>query len=389
MKISNTLKSVVYEVAIRIIEKFRDQELQKDEEEIVLEATMIKVGIEKIPKIIEQQKNNTKNKGIELTEDFVLFMICKKNHLFNRIYNQYETIDYKNKSIESIIEDWKESRVNIEGIEKFMNTRDEHFNNNAYYWYLQLKDNDLFIDLEVPFKILSEYLFFLENYRTPISCVDRLKKTMGDYDLTKEQKLFIFDKLNGLIANADVEVQEKLAHINIEVMDARLSIEPYDDLNPEKYSIEYIVSEAEKFDDLYERLKFLRHRKLEYEKEVEDVGWGIGLDKEIQVEIDVLEKIITEKGNTIQGNQDISTTELFNHVQNFIKNGQTMKAIDYLINLYNVENKSERMDFVQLSGQWKEVERKVNLGIMDNTEAEKTKNRITNAVSSFMRETKI
>ena len=41
------------------------------------------------------------------------------------------------------------------GIEKYLNTNDPHFNYNAYFWYIGLKENNLFEDMEIPFKILN------------------------------------------------------------------------------------------------------------------------------------------------------------------------------------------------------------------------------------------
>lgn len=298
MKISDDLKQIAYKVANGVIERFRNKELKdNNEQQIVIEATMIKVGIDKSLSIIEEQNKTNKNEGIELTEDFILFMVCRNNHLFSRIYSRHSTERLlEDISLDSIIEDWKETKNQISGIERYFNTEDEHFNNNAYYWYLHLKDKELFPDIETPFQILSEYLNFLKNFNTPISCVEKLKKKMDDYALNKEQKLFIFDKINGLIANADEETQNNLSHINVEVLDSRWNIEPYQDLNHEQYSIEYTVEEASKIEDLFERLKFFKHRKLEYERESQELGWDIGLGNEIQIEIDVLEKIIAQNG---------------------------------------------------------------------------------------------
>jgi|GEM_PF-3134308 len=295
MKISDELKAIAYKVANQVIERFRNKALtNQDEEQIVTEATMIKVGIDKIRSIIEEQNQSKKNEGIEITEDFILFMIFKRNHLFNRILYNFKSDCYESSTVELIITDWKENKNQFEGIEKYFNTIDEHFNNNAYYWYLHLKDKKLFSDLELPFNILSEYLYFIENFRFPITCVERLNKNMDDNELTKEQRLFIYDKINGLIANADEETQNNLSHINIEILDNRWNLEPYQDLNYEKYSIEYIAKEASKIDDYYERLKFLKHQKLEYERQAKELGWDIGLGDEIQIEIEVLEKVIKD-----------------------------------------------------------------------------------------------
>lgn len=45
-----------------------------------------------------------------------------------------------------------------------------------------------------------------------------------------------------------------------------------------------------------------------------------------------------------------------------------------------------KSDFIQLSGQWKENERKVNLGLVNDMDAGQTRNRITNAVLDLVKE---
>ncbi|WP_373551159.1 hypothetical protein [Haliscomenobacter sp.] len=385
MKISDDFKAIAYKTANQVIEKFRNKELKdKNEEQIVIEATMIKVGIDKIPSIIDKQTQSRKNRGIEITEDFILFMICKNNHLFNRTNERFNLEELEELSVEAIIADWKNTKNEFDGVEKYFNTKDEHFNNNAYYWHLHLRDSNLFPEIELPFEILSEYLYFLDNFRTPITCVEKLKKKMDEYNLTKEQKIFIYDKINGLIANADTGTQNNLAHINIEVLDSRWSLEPYQDLNIEKYSIEFIAEEALKIDDLYERLKFLKHRKIEYEREAENIGWDIGLSDEIQVEIEVLEKRMNDnKFNTKPAG---AIENILTNVQEFIKKGYTIEAINYLIDNRLSENESVKRDIYLLSGQWEELERKINLGLINDADAGLTRNRISNAILKITNE---
>ncbi|HRD79146.1 MAG TPA: hypothetical protein PLL53_00205 [Saprospiraceae bacterium] len=387
MKISENLKSVASKIANQVIEKYRNRELKdRNEEQIVIEATMIKVAIEEIPEIVKSQVQAKKNSEIEITEDFILFMICKDNHLFNRANELLDCANLEELSTESIVKDWKNTIIQFEGIEKYFNTRDEHFNNNAYYWYLELRSTDLFSDIELPFQILSEYLFFSDNFKTPITCIDKLNKKMDEHNLTKEQKIFIYDRINGLIANADTDTQNDLAHINIEVLDCRWNLEPYQDLDIEQFSIEFIAEEASKIVDPYERLRFLKLRKIEYEREAENVGWDIGLGDEIQVEIDVLEKRINDHSFSILPSRSIE--KVLSKVQDFIKNGETVEAINYLIENGSFESESRKHEIYLLSGQWKEMERKINLGLISDSEAGLTRNRISSAILKITDESK-
>lgn len=387
MKISDNLKAIAYKIANQVIEKYRNKELKdRNEEQIVIEATMIKVGIEKIPEIIKEQAKTKKNGGIEITEDFILFMICKNNHLFNRTNERLDSVNLEELSVELIVEDWKNTVNEFEGIEKYFNTKDEHFNNNAYHWYLELRNNNLFSDVELPFQILSEYLFFLENFRIPITCIDKLNKKIDEHNLTKEQKLFIYDKIIGLIANADTDTQNDLSHINIEVLDCRWNLEPYQDLNIEQYSIEFIAEEALKIVDPYERLKFLKLRKIEYEREADSIGWDIGLGDEIQVEIDVLEKRIND--NNLSTEPSHAVENVLAKVLDFIRIGDTVDAINYLIENGLFETELRKQEVHLLSGQWNQIERKINLGLISDSEAGPTKNRISSAILKIANESK-
>jgi hypothetical protein len=188
MKINDDVKQIAYLIANRIIEKFRNKEFKDtDEELIVIEATMIVVGVEKSASIIEEAISENHNEGIEITEDYVMYMMCVNNHLFSRISASYiANKSYNSVTLEQIIEDWKETQKPQHGVEKYFNTQSDHFNYNAYFWFIEIKDGELFPDIEIPFKILSEYLYFLNHFNTPISsvgkniyllylCVERLK----------------------------------------------------------------------------------------------------------------------------------------------------------------------------------------------------------------------
>jgi hypothetical protein len=210
----------------------------------------------------------------------------------------------------------------IKNIEKYLNTKNEHFNNNAYFWYSYLEDSTLFSDIELPFKILLEYLHFLDNYRNPISCVERLNHIMKEENLTKKQKIFIYDKLNGLIANDDYHNRDNLANINSRILKFRLGLEPYEDLDLECYSIDAITKEALMFDDLNQRLRFLKHRKFKYEQEASEIGYDIGLGQEIQIEIEIIEKQLYPVNKIIQNhsgkgdNIGRDKTEIHHHYTN-------------------------------------------------------------------------
>lgn len=181
-------------------------------------------------------------------------------------------------------------------LEKYFGTEDEHFNHNAYYWYMELKESDLFENIETPFMVLRRYLWFLKNYQKPFSCVEDVLKDFDKLKLTDQQKLFILDKFTGLIANADPITQERLALINVELTDTRIKIQPYG-INLKEYTIEHILKEAETYKDPLEQIKFLKLKRLNYRRVACELGWDIGLGAEIDIEIEHIEKTL-ERGPT-------------------------------------------------------------------------------------------
>ena len=108
------------------------------------------------------------------------------------------------------------------------------------------------------------------------------------------------------------------------------------------------------------------------------MGWDIGLGDEIQVEIDVLEKRISDRNLNPQSSQAIEN--VLAKVQDFIKNGDTFEAINYLIDNGSFETESRSQEVNLLSGQWNETQRKIDLGQISDSEAGQIRNRISSAI---------
>lgn len=368
MKVQPEFKNLVYRIANLIIEKFRNKEFQNEgEEQIVIEATMIKVCINNMPSILEKLSKEKGANLIELTDDAALVLFCQNNHLFNLVGSEFESFNRDDINAEQVIEKWEQTR--IKGIERYFNTSNAHYNNNAFYWHLELKRNSLFPDMEVAFEILWEYLHFLPNASQPLSCVDRLNAKMDKYELNKEQRLFIYDKLLGLITNEEVETRNDLMTIYLTILDYRLDLAPYENLDTEKYSIEHIVQESLQYEDLYERLKFLKHRKLEYEREAEELQDGIGLEMDIQIEIEVLEKMIDSKAN-LSKNAKLAENDKA-RIKKLVGQNKIKQVIDYLI-----ENGFGNNETLLLSARFVDLNRNARKGVIDNGEINLTRNRI-------------
>ena len=295
MIIGQDFKLFCLEASNIIIEKFRNKKFQnKDQEKLNLEASVIKVTISKSSEHINIKENDS---VISISEDFLVYTMCKGLLLFEILYVIYkESINTATLTYELIFDRWKyKKNEELEeiGVEKYFNTNDPHFNNNAYFWHLKLRDKHLFKDINIPFDILSEYLNFKKWHSRPLKAIQELNKKMEAYKLDKGQKLFIYDKLNGLIASADPETRDLLTHINIEILNTRNQIEPME-VDTKRYNINEIVRESKQYDDINEQIKFLKRRKLEYEQDANDSGLG----KEIDIEVEFLITQLKTKKNS-------------------------------------------------------------------------------------------
>ncbi len=313
MEIDKEFKEYCLRLSEIIIDEFREKEFDsEDQEKVNLEANLIKVTISKATEKLKKVKE-TKQSPISVSDDFLIYTICKDLPLFWVYYDGFnEKVDIEAIQYNHIVNKWKkyrkESLENL-GIEKYFNTEDEYFNNNAYYWHLALRDKQLFSDINIPFEVLSEYLAFKSNWTRPLFVVENLNKKINHYDLNKEQKLFIYDKLMGLIANEEYDIRELLSNINIEILNARMDIEPME-VNAEQYDIEEIIKESKKLKNINEQITYLKKRKLKYEQEAEDLGWDIGLGKEIDIEIEHMQSILKEEKTTKTKNITTLTDDL-------------------------------------------------------------------------------
>lgn len=289
MKIKKEFKDYCVLIAEIVIKKFYQKEFKNDNQEALnIDATIIKVLIEKTSEAISKQDPKF---PIEITEDLLIYEIGKKSVLFHIIFNYFQSErDIEKISYDDIYNDWLERKTEElakEGIEKYLNTSDPHFNHNAYYWHIELRRKNLFNDLEVPFSILAEYLNFKYSINTPFSAVDKVDDLIKKNNLNKEQQLFIYDKINGLIANADRETQEKLSIINVEVLDRRWEIEPLDiQADLDKLNTDLILHEANKIESIYDRIAYLRKKQLEFKNEEDETGFIQEKVNILQIDID-------------------------------------------------------------------------------------------------------
>lgn len=291
MKIKSQFKKYCLEVAEIVIKKFYRKEFKNsNQDKLNQDATIIKVVILKAQEAINKTENFS---AINISEDTMIYAVGKKSIFFALAFEYFEkSIKPSNLTYERIYDDWleeKKKKESLTGLDKYFNTRDPHFNHNAYYWRIELKTKNLFEDIVIPFIILSEYLEFKFKYNQPIATIDKIDKLMDENHLNKEQRLFIYDKLNGLIANADIETQNRLSILNIEITDRRWNLEPYDfEEENKKFNIDNILEESKQNNSLEDQLSFLRRKQLDLKSEADETGFIQDLINSIQIEIDSL-----------------------------------------------------------------------------------------------------
>jgi len=291
MKIENEFKQYCLSIAEIVIDKFYRKDFENTIQELLnYDATTLKVAIEKSQEAIDSLE---KNKPIGLSEDFLIIAIANKSLLFNIAYELNES-NYKTDEItyEEIYLKWttiKNERDHKQGIERYFKTNDPLFNQNAYYWHIELRQSKLFDKIEVAFQILKEYLRFKFKYKEPITTINRIDKLMFDQNLNKDQILFIYDKLCGLIANADIQIQNNLSLIRLELTIRRIELEPYD-LSEEikKYDLDLILEESKKEESIEDQIAFLRKKQLALKGENDETGFLDEIVNLLQIDIDSL-----------------------------------------------------------------------------------------------------
>lgn len=112
------------------------------------------------------------------------------------------------------------AKKQITGIEKYLNTDDEHFNEHAFDFYKDLMKKDLFEKPEMAFAIFNEQIEpLVKNWNYPVKAFDQLKAVLEKQCDTDAQKVFLYDWIKGYLELTESEVDtwqvENLIQIEI------------------------------------------------------------------------------------------------------------------------------------------------------------------------------
>jgi len=271
-------------------------------EDLFREAKEIKLVFEGTDKLIEDAKKLIEKEGhqfnIERIDINNFYEIrLKHNKFYQKIKSAYDKKKVQAEELISSIlfETWNQNIGAQEGIEKYFNTPDELFNSNAFYWRFEITTKKLFDDLEVPYQIMMKYFDFLKMRDKPISCADLLFEEFDKHELNKEQRVFILNKFTGIFYHSG---DASLSNIFIELTDRRHQLAPYDedpDFYDHAWDIDVIREELKEIQTIFEKIRYLKHKKLEYEWQSKEIKYDIGFSEKLDIEIkhfeDVLEKI--------------------------------------------------------------------------------------------------
>lgn len=85
---------------------------------------------------------------------------------------------------------------NLEVIDNYLNTNNEHYNNHALELYNEAEAGSLFKDVVIPLRFFSEYISILHTHKTkPLQVVAQLMNKMSTEKFNKEQQVFILKHL--------------------------------------------------------------------------------------------------------------------------------------------------------------------------------------------------
>ncbi|WP_172635356.1 CHAT domain-containing protein [Saprospira grandis] len=234
-----------------------------------------------------------KYKDVKLPSDNILLLeILKPKPLFQSIKKIYDEGSNLSSSILSstLLEIWRR-QTSYKGLEKYFNTPDDLFNENAYFWSVHLRNEKLFANIELPFKILMRYFDFLTQYSKPISCSNLIKEDFRKEKLNDDQKIFILDKMLSMIYQSN---NHNLFKVYIELIDQRNNILPYledPDIINNMWDLNTLKAEADQLNTVSEKRRFYRLKQLQYQKEAAEVGLDLGIGEEIDIELLYLDEV--------------------------------------------------------------------------------------------------
>lgn len=297
-------KEIIYKKVIEIIEKFRDKEFNNaQEEELVLEATMIKVFLEQGDKIIEKalssnikEDSQTAENLTEETKSILIESFLSKNKLYNRIKLNYEKYREALESLDTsiFVNEWHKKEGHQIGLDKYFNTPDDLFNSKAFYWRFGAIEKDIFTEIEVLYKIMMRYFDIKVMYDKPIMCADLIMGDCQNNNLSNEETKFVLDNFTEMLFSSE---DTKLINVFIELTDRRHNLFPYDeepDFEENLWDLEILREKAKQFPTILEKIKFYRLQKLEYEKQSRELKFDIGVGKEIDIEIQYWEAVLSK-----------------------------------------------------------------------------------------------
>jgi hypothetical protein len=188
----------------------------------------------------------------------------------------------------------------LETIESFFTTDNEHYNEYAFNLYKEAAENNLFSDLEIPLRFFSDYTDIFDTYRAkPLQVVKQLMAAIKEKRLNKKQQVFILEHLISWFRGTsffDEKGKEYSMKTIKEILTQRKeSLQLLNKTKPKpvnKFDFDEVKKHLQALPDTKSKIKYLTEIKTEYkQQDTGAVSWGTPFDKQCQLEIEKLKAL--------------------------------------------------------------------------------------------------
>lgn len=200
----------------------------------------------------------------------------------------------------------KKQTNNLEKIEAYFTTENEHYNGFTLDIYNEAKENNLFPDIETPLWIFDNATIeFYESRNKPLQVLNELKGTFIKEKLNNEQQAFILEHLIDYFKNTIYTEGESKNEITLSKVEKLLKKE-LEQIKPTKankieteYNWNKTIIHLETLPELKDRIVYLIEQKTRYKQES---GWDLehpNFGEKCELEIKKLKALIEIQNSTI------------------------------------------------------------------------------------------
>jgi len=200
----------------------------------------------------------------------------------------------------------KKQTNDLEKIEAYFKTENEHYNGFTLDIYNEAKENNLFPDIETPLWIFDNATSeFYESRNKPLQVLNELKKTFTKEKLNNEQQAFILEHLIEYFKNTVYTDDESKAEISLSKVEKLLKKE-LEQIKPTKanktkteYNWNTTLKHLETLPELKDRVVYLIEQKTRYKQESGYDWEHPNFGEKCELEIKKLKALIEIQNSTV------------------------------------------------------------------------------------------